>query len=74
MPSKHTQGSDSGEYRNEACRMVDTKPDRLLLTIRPMTEGNARDWVGACHEYDASNEVTEHFVECVQRFTDGESE
>jgi len=66
-PSTNQQGDDAQEYQTEADRMLDTKPERVLLSIRPMTEGNAREWLGAANRQDVSQDVVEHFVEHVKR-------
>lgn len=66
-PSTNQQDSESEEYQTEADRMIAEKPERVLLSIKPMTEANAREWLGACNRHDVSDELQEHFVEQVRR-------
>jgi len=65
-PSTNQQGDDTKTYQTEADRMLDTKPDELLLCIKPMTEELCREWVGACNRQGVSDRVMEHFVGCVK--------
>ena len=60
-PSQYQSGTDSKEYRNEAHRMMETKPKRVLLSIRPMTEANAREWLGEANR-TGDKELIEHFA------------
>jgi hypothetical protein len=60
---------DSDEYESKAAQMVDTKPKHMILSIKPMTEANAREWLGAANKY-GDGEMVDHFVGEVERLSD----
>lgn len=68
MPSTAQAGTDGAEYDTDAERFVDTKPKQVVLSIKPMTEANAREWLGAANQY-GDQEMVAHFVAEVQRLT-----
>lgn len=61
MPSEYQSGNDSKEYRNEAHKMIETKPKRLLLSIHPQTEEAAREWMGEANR-TGDKELINHFA------------
>lgn len=68
MPTTNQKaGSSDGDYDTEAERFVATKPKQVVLSVKPMTEANAREWLGACNKLDADQEVVEHFAAEVRR-------
>lgn len=66
MPSIHQVSGAQTTYRNEAVRVVATKPKRVVLSIKPMCEENAREWLGAASTHGDS-EMVEHFVKEVRQ-------
>jgi len=54
------------EYDTMQERMVDEKPEHVLLSIKPMDESRARLWLGAASQY-GSRDVVEHFAGEVER-------
>lgn len=65
--STNQQGeSDIARYDTMQERMVDKKPDSVLVRIKPMTEDDARRWLGASNRY-GSKDVVEHFAGEVRR-------
>lgn len=69
MPTTNQKAGNSGEYHNAECRLVATKPKRMLLSIKPTTEDMARRLLGAANRLDADSDVTQHFAEEVQRLS-----
>lgn len=68
MPSEHQpRGQDETKYVSDAVQFLQTKPKRMALLIRVHSESEARQWLGACNRLSVSQEVTEHFVNEVQR-------
>jgi hypothetical protein len=62
------QGRPTSEtYESHHSRLVAEKPAHILTSIKPMTEADAREWVGAANKHDAPTNVKEHFVEQVRR-------
>jgi len=66
-PSTNQVGSESKDYETDAARMIDTKPDRVILPIHPQTEQHARTWLGAANRLDASVEIKKHFATQIER-------
>lgn len=69
MPHEDMNGGTAAEYDTDHERMIATKPDHVLLSIKPMTEGDARSWIVACNELGVHGEVVEHFAEEVRRLS-----
>lgn len=67
MPAKAQRGTDSEPYESDMARFMELKSEAILLSIRPVTLENAKEWLGAANEFDAPLEVKEHFYEEVQR-------
>ena len=61
MPSEIQVGNDSKEYRNEAHKFMDSKPKRVILSISPMTEEAAREWLGEANR-TGDKELINHFA------------
>lgn len=55
--------SKNAEYESKHHELVATKPDRVLLAIRPSGFEDAKDFLGAANDVDASVAVKEHFAE-----------
>lgn len=55
------------EYESKHHELVATKPERVLVTIRPRDKDDAKDFLGAANDEDASLEVKEHFAEWASR-------
>lgn len=74
MPSTGQKAADAtGEYDTDAHRFVDEKPKRIVLSVKPMTVANARDWLGGANEY-GDDEMVEHFVDEIKRLQGEEDE
>lgn len=71
MPSKHQSGS-SGEYRNEAHKMLSEKNMRTVLAlVRGIRrEERARTWLGECSRIGVHDRVHEAVVERVRELSD----
>lgn len=71
MPTTNQQAPGAGEeYESEHERLLAEKPDRVLRSIKPMAEEDARAFVIACNSRDdVSAEVVEHFAEEVRRLS-----
>jgi len=65
-PSTNQQRSEIAEYDTMQERMMQEKPEHVLLSIKPMDEGRARLWLGAASQY-GSRDVVEHFAGEVER-------
>lgn len=66
-PSTNQQGqSDIAKYDTMQERMMQEKPEHVLLSIKPMEVGRAKLWLGASNQY-GSQDVVEHFAEEVKR-------
>lgn len=61
---------DTKDYDSPYHRQLTKMSDEQLCQIRVHREQTAREWVGACNKHDASQRVTEHFVEQVKQATD----
>jgi hypothetical protein len=63
MPSRH-QAGDSGEYRNEAHKMLTTKNMRTVLALVDgiMTEERARLYLGEANRIGVHEKVHEEIV------------
>lgn len=67
MPTEQSPAGQGGEYDSHHARMLAEKSKGVILSIKPMTEADARRWLGACNALDADQDVTEHFAEEVAR-------
>ena len=65
------RASDSGasEYESKAAKFVDQKPKSMIMSIKPMTEDNCREWLGASNRY-GDKELVNHFVSQLKRIKD----
>jgi len=64
MPQGRPQ---SDTYDDAHTRIVSEKPKRVIKSIKPMTEADARAFLGAANKVDAPTSVKEHFANQVKR-------
>jgi len=66
-PSTNQSGKSSvAEHDTMQERMMQEKPEHVLLSIKPMDESRARLWLGAASQY-GGRDVVEHFASEVRR-------
>jgi hypothetical protein len=67
MNTSHPTTTESKTYGTEIERHCAEWEDRLLLRLRPMTEGTAREYLGMCNKHNRDTDIKEHFASEVQR-------
>jgi len=67
MNTTHPTATDTEDYESDIHRHCAEWDAEMLLRLRPMTEGIARDYLGACNKYNRDTELKEHFAQQVQR-------